>query len=48
MIALRVVPECDAAALKNLMWAIGTAELDDYDLLVAAEAQLMKQSFYLG
>ena len=46
--ALRVVPQCDASALKNLMWAVGTAELYDQKLLVAVEAQIKLQSSSLG
>ena len=46
--AVRVVPLCDAAALKNLMWAVGTAELADQPLLKALEAQLKLKSSELG
>ena len=46
--ALRIVPECNAAALKNMLWALGTAKLFDEQLLLAVEAQLLSQSTYLG
>ena len=46
--ALRVVPVCTAAALKNLLWALGTASIADHQLLLAVEAQLLSQSPYLG
>jgi hypothetical protein len=46
--ALGVVPQCSAAALKNLLWALGTVGLADHRLLLALEAQLLSQSPYLG
>ncbi len=47
-IALGVVPQCSAAALKNLLWALGTVGSADHRLLIALEAQLLSQSPYLG
>ncbi len=47
-IALGVVPQCSAAALKNLLWALGTVGSADHQLLLALEAQLLSQSPYLG
>ena len=46
--AQRIVPQCSAAALKNLMWALGTAGFSERQLLLALEAQLLSQSPYLG
>jgi hypothetical protein len=46
--ALGVVPQCSAAALKNLLWALGTVGSADHRLLLALEAQLLSQSPYLG
>ncbi len=46
--ALGVVPQCSAAALKNLLWAVGTVGSADHRLLLALEAQLLSQSPYLG
>ncbi|KAL0052777.1 hypothetical protein WJX82_007536 [Trebouxia sp. C0006] len=46
--ALGVVPQCSAAALKNLLWALGTVGSADHRLLIALEAQLLSQSPYLG
>ena len=45
--ALRIVPQCNAAALKNMMWALGTASFYHEQLLKAIEAQLLSQSPYL-
>lgn len=47
-ITLGVVPQCSAAALKNLLWALGTVGSADHRLLLALEAQLLSQSPYLG
>lgn len=46
--AVRIVPQCNAAALKNLMWALGTAGFYHEQLLKAIEPQLLSQSPYLG
>lgn len=46
--AVRSVPQCNAAALKNMMWALGTASFHHEQLLKAIEAQLLSQSPHLG
>lgn len=46
--AMQIVPQCNAAALKNIMWALGTAGFHHEQLLKAIEAQLLSQSPHLG
>ena len=45
--AVYIVPQCTAAGLKNMLWALGTAGLSDQDLLEEVEAQLLSQTSHL-